>query len=544
MIRQGVPGNGELFDVCVIGSGAAGLAVALQCGAAGCTVVVLEAGGGNEPLCDEDPVRILDPALHAPLDVSTRRQFGGTTAAWGGLCVPYDPHDFIDQLDGHRTGWPIDYAEMAAWHTPAAQFLDCGTLFEDQSNSFSSDLGLDTSQFGRLAYRASLGSVYRDAILRSRRITLCLSAPVIELACDASGERVTGAEVAAIDELDQPKRRVQARYTVIAAGGLRTTRLLLKLARRWPRHFQAGKAPLGRYYMGHVTGEVASVVFHDPRSAATFLYRRDVGGRWMQRRLKLAPHRQSEERLLGTAFTLRAPTPTDHRHGDGALSALALLASVPRPAKYRASERWSDSTRQDAFDRRSHLRNIAKHPGATIAGLAAMLMRSRVKNLPILVGNARGRYALRYHAEQAPNLESRVFIEASDPSCLVIDFRYREEDFDSIVLSHQWVDTALRSARLGYLDYHVPKDALHEAVRAQARDGYHQIGTTRMSRVPHDGVVDTDCRVHGLLGLYVASASVFPTSGSANPTLAVVAMALRLAQHLCSLIVREGGAAF
>lgn len=536
-IRQGTPDPGERFDICVVGSGAAGLAVALACEAAGCTVVVLEAGGNDETSPADEPIQILDPSVHAPLDVSTRKRFGGTTAAWGGLCVPYDPIDFIDQPAGHRTGWPIGYAEMAAWHGRAAQFLDCGTRFEDETCPVVQASGIDTRQFGRLAHRATLGSVYRTAVARSPRVTLCLSAPVSSLACDDSGERVIGADVTAAGE---PRRQVRARYTVVAAGGLRTTRLLLGLSQKWPHHFEAGNAPLGRYYMGHLTGEVATLVFHDPRQAAAFLYQRDAGARWMQRRLKLAPQRQSEEGLLGTAFTLRAPIPSDHRHGDGALSAIALLGSAALPAKYRASDRWRDGTRRTALDRRSHLRNIAKQPGATVAGLASMLMRARVKNLPIMTGNASGRYALRYHAEQAPNYNSRVYLEPGNPDRLVVDFRYKNEDFDSIVRSHRLVDAALRTAGIGYLDYHGPEASLHEAVRAQARDGYHQIGTTRMSRDPGDGIVDTNCRVHGLLGLYVASASVFPTSGSANPTLAVVAMALRLAQHLCSLITHEG----
>ena len=58
------------------------------------------------------------------------------------------------------------------------------------------------------------------------------------------------------------------------------------------------------------------------------------------------------------------------------------------------------------------------------------------------------------------------------------------------------------------------------------------MGTTRMSADPAQGVVDADCRVHGMANLYVAGSSVFPTCGSANPTLTIVALALRLAAHL------------
>lgn len=78
---------------------------------------------------------------------------------------------------------------------------------------------------------------------------------------------------------------------------------------------------------------------------------------------------------------------------------------------------------------------------------------------------------------------------------------------------------------------------------AQARDGYHQIGLTRMSATPETGVVDRNCRLHGVQGLYVASASVFPVSSQANPTLSVVALALRLAAHLAENHSRSRAAA-
>jgi choline dehydrogenase-like flavoprotein len=66
----------------------------------------------------------------------------------------------------------------------------------------------------------------------------------------------------------------------------------------------------------------------------------------------------------------------------------------------------------------------------------------------------------------------------------------------------------------------------------QVNGGWHHMGTTRMSDDPKRGVVDRHCRVHGMENLYVAGSSVFPTSGSANPTLTLVALTLRLADHL------------
>jgi choline dehydrogenase-like flavoprotein len=65
----------------------------------------------------------------------------------------------------------------------------------------------------------------------------------------------------------------------------------------------------------------------------------------------------------------------------------------------------------------------------------------------------------------------------------------------------------------------------------------HHVGTARMSVTPKDGVVDADLRVHGVENLYVASSATFPTSGLASPTPTIVALTVRLADHLKERLV-------
>lgn len=64
------------------------------------------------------------------------------------------------------------------------------------------------------------------------------------------------------------------------------------------------------------------------------------------------------------------------------------------------------------------------------------------------------------------------------------------------------------------------------------RDVAHPTGTTRMADDPACGVVDAQCQVHGVNGLFIGGSSVFPTAGHANPTQMIVALALRLADTL------------
>jgi choline dehydrogenase-like flavoprotein len=91
-------------------------------------------------------------------------------------------------------------------------------------------------------------------------------------------------------------------------------------------------------------------------------------------------------------------------------------------------------------------------------------------------------------------------------------------------------DAHLRRHGCGRIEYH--DGDLRDSIEAQAADGYHQAGTTRMSHDPGDGVVDEHLRVHRIDNLHVASSSAFVTSGQANTTFMIVVFALRLVDRL------------
>jgi len=153
-----------------------------------------------------------------------------------------------------------------------------------------------------------------------------------------------------------------------------------------------------------------------------------------------------------------------------------------------------------------------------------------------LVPNRGGKYALHYHAEQIPQAESRITLgneaDRFGVPRAVIDLRFNDQDVDSVIRSHQVLDKALRANGIGRLEYWYPAEQLAERVYAQASDGFHQAGTTRMGRDAGSSVVDAELRVHSLKNLFVASSSVFVTAGQANSTLLAVALAVRLAGRL------------
>jgi choline dehydrogenase-like flavoprotein len=204
--------------------------------------------------------------------------------------------------------------------------------------------------------------------------------------------------------------------------------------------------------------------------------------------------------------------------------------------------------------RRKHLEHganaVGRHLANIIAGLpeaareAARFLYRRYGTTPRLPGffirNKARRYALFYHAEQAPNAASTVSLGEGRDSLgmprLKIDLRYGDGDVASVITGHEIIGRNLRDAGIGRLEHHFPAEERPVHIWEQMTDGYHQIGTIRMAADPARGVVDADCRVHGSPNLFVAGSAVFPTSGQANPTLLITALSARLAAHVARLV--------
>jgi choline dehydrogenase-like flavoprotein len=532
------------YDVCVIGSGPAGLAVALECENRGLSVAVLEAGAKamrRDPQTDFTAT-ILEPRSHVPLHVGARQCFGGTSASWGGLCVALDGIDLERRDHVAHSGWPIGLDEIKAWEAPAAHFLGCGEPeFRTTLPGWGQSGDPGAATVGRLARKWNLGRAYRHRIARSEKVHVFLDRRVIGLDIDPGSGVVTG-----LSMTGRAGRHPgpQARSYVIAGGGLQSTALLLDIQRRQPGFFGGERGPLGRFYMGHVTGEIATIILNRAEDARDMLFQFDRYGTPTQRRLRIDDARQASARLLNTAFTLRSPPLMNSVHGNGALSIAYLASRVPAVRNLFASQRFrgvqAQATPAAEGDLVGHLANVFRLPYATALDSARLVSQARVDKLPVILLNRGGCYSLRYHAEQAPNPDSRVWLGAPRPSQqgheLAIDFRYQDEDSNSVIRAHEALDRMLQASGKGRLEYwHGPEERL-AAVRTQARDGYHQIGTTRMGETPGTSVVDRDCRVHGVRNLFVASSSVFPTSSAANPTFPIICLSLRLANHLARVL--------
>jgi choline dehydrogenase-like flavoprotein len=531
-----LPSADREYDVCVVGAGPVGITVALECEAAGLSVLLIEAGlvKSRKPINGSGGIEIVDTARHAPIDVVTRTGLGGTSAVWGGRCVPFDEIDFEPRSFVPHSGWPISHEELKPWYAKAASYLDCGLGgFISPLPDWDERPEVTFRSLERLSSQPRLGRRFADKLRKSPRLDLKLGRAVSGVNLNTEGDSVrslifTGGSAA--------EGNPRARAFVLACGGLHSTRILLDLQRNWPRRFGGDAGPLGRYYMGHLTGKIASIVLHNPADVKNFDYTRDESGYWFRRRFSLQRSALIEREILNTVFWLGNPPFHDLGHGSAAASSIFLALTLPIVGRRFLSGDTFAFHRGAEPELGQHWAKVLGNPMKALAGVtSAVKSRLTPGDLrPFFLRNDRGEYALHYHSEQIPNPNSRIRLigNNADETKMSVDFRFCDDDSRSIVRAHEVLDDALRQSGKGYVKYwQSPEERLHQ-VLLQAQDGYHQIGTARMANSDRMGVVDRNCRVHGLNNLYVAGSAVFPTSGQANSTFGAVAIAARVADEL------------
>jgi choline dehydrogenase-like flavoprotein len=333
---------------------------------------------------------------------------------------------------------------------------------------------------------------------------------------------------------------IAASYVVLATGGLEVARLLLASRGVHGNGIGNGHDLVGRYYMCHVAGTLGTLTINGPSSRVHHGYELSPDGIYCRRRIAFPASVQRELGIGNFIARLHHPRITDPEHGSGPLSALYLARHL---IDYEYGKRLHGDDHVTWSDSIAHVRNVVIDP-ITTAGFVLHLVRKRFlapRKFPsIIVQPPSGRFSIDFHAEQQPNPESRVQLGTQRDRLgmprLRVDWRYSSTDIHTVVEAFRVMAEELARSGCGRLDYQ--PDTLERSMVRDGAYGGHHIGTARMGASPSTSVVDSDCRVHDLHNLFIAGSAVFPTSGQANPTLTIVALALRLADHLKRLAGR------
>ena len=542
------PSTPDDFDchVCVIGAGPAGIAIANAFAHSRFTVCVLESGGldseqASQALNHGDSVgtAMLDPAL------CRLRALGGSCRLWGGGCVPLTRLDLAPRHWVPSSGWPIDFDELAAWCRHARDTCGIDPRHDIADGSFANAhfthaLPLHGS---RAVDRVCIESPvlfqadYTQLLREAGNITLLLHANVMELAAATDADRVQSVRIGA---LDGRRGTVRARHYVLAAGGIENARLLLASDSVHPQGLGNHLDQVGRHFMDHPRCLAGQIVGGD---LASLLRPYDRDGqresRPLYRELALADDAQVRHELLNARAR---PIPVADTAPPGLQALRELRASFRAPAVESANEVEGEVQRALAAGiagpppspppRRNPPRRarLALRVGMNAHEVAGAVAR-RLRNRPV---DRCRRVDLMTYFEQAPNPESRITLsdarDALGMRRVRVDWRLTDLDYASYRTSATLLGE--EAARCCGGRFQPAPWVVDPSIRPAVVGTAHHIGTTRMSDRPEDGVVDRDCRVHGLENLHVAGSSVFPTGGWAFPTFTIIALAMRLADRL------------
>lgn len=529
--------------LCIVGAGAAGITLALEYAGAGIEVLLLEAGGLRaEPRTQALYAgTVADERLHSPLDSYRQRRFGGSTTIWGGRCMPFDPIDFEARDYMPHSGWPIGPDALAPYYPRANQLCEAGAFAYRADAALPAATapmiaGFDDRHFTsdtleRFSCPTDFGSRYRDSLRTAPNIRVLLHANVTSLRAAADGGAVEELQVAT---LTGRRCTVRAARYVLAAGGLETVRLLLASREVVPEGLGNRHDVVGRYYMCHIAGTLGRIRFELPTDSIHHGYERDSDGIYCRRRLALRPEQQRALRVGNFIARLHHPRITDPAHRNSILSLLYLARPL---IPYEYARRLHGTEHVGARDWLRHVGNVLRGPRQVLAFGVHMLRDRKLahRKFPsIIIHSSASLYSLDFHAEQQPNPSSRVCLgterDALGMPRLHVDWRYTPGDIDTVSRAVALLAGDFARQGLGSFDYH-PEEVETEATRYGAYGGHH-MGTARMGSDPLRSVVDANCRVHGVSNLYLAGAATFATSSQANPTLTIVALALRLAAQL------------
>lgn len=492
-------------DLAIIGGGPAGITLARAFAGTRLNICILEAGGLTGDADSQALYAGENIGIDYSLIASRLRFLGGSSNHWGGFTRPLDPIDFEARAWIPYSGWPFGIEEIQPYYPEACQLVEVMPDHFDDVDYWQQATGEALPKFvtGRMRPQfvqysppTHFGQRYGDELKQSGNIQVLLNANVTDIATAESAQAVSHLEIRTLNGLSH---KVQARIYVLATGGLENARLLLLSNSTAPAGLGNQHDLVGRFFMEHPhMGGSGEIVVADLRRLPRILRERvQINGYSANAAFNPTQAFLRERQLLNATFMV-------------GVAANYQTTNPPDPANKSAGKHFDMLMAARPFLTDSEGPLDPQNPNLVGAWLG--------------IGCA---------CEQMPNPASRVSLSQErdrlGQNQIQLDWRLTTQDWSSLVAHTHSLALELSALDIGRMLMNI-KDA--DGWPKNIGGGNHHMGTTRMHDDPKQGVVDRNCRVHGVANLYVAGSSVFPTSGAANPTLTLIALTLRLADHL------------
>ena len=487
--RQVTPGSTLDTDLAIVGGGPAGISLALALRNTPIRILLLESGGSAfEPATQALYAGEETGVPYIPLDSTRLRYLGGCSNHWGGWCRPLDPVDFETRAWFSHSGWPFARNEIEPYYARAQALVEAGPFIYDDEKKWTNALGaplplgrggLYTTFFQFSKQQDSIlpthfGERYANELKKIDALTVMLHANVTTLRLSHDAAKLDQLGVAT---LSGNRFTVKPKIAVLATGGIETPRLLLASSDVMTNGVGNAHDLVGRFFADHpIPGRTATLVVFDGR---------------------IAPYYQLIQEANGTNVRAAFAPRNDFRREKNVPGSLATVEG----------EVQLDEASQ-----------VALAETAGVLGVDASSMRA---------------FTLGCGMELAPDPERRLTLTREKDLLgmprLKLDMRVSDDDFLHYRGTLKELGRQLLAGRTGMI-------RLLHSTRSEGLStmdwGNHHMGTARMHGDPRRGVVDANSRVHGVGNLYVAGSAVFPTYGASNPTLNLIALVLRLADHL------------
>ena len=425
---------------------------------------------------------------------SRLRSFGGTSGHWGGQTSTLDKMDFQKRSWIKNSGWPIQFSELTRFYSKANKILNLKDVNYDPDYwvdnkkyylwKFKNN-DINTKMFHLDSPPTHFGEKYRETLKKSDNIHIYLYANLTDIDIDDDFRRINYVKIATFAK---KIFKVKAKVFVLACGGIENARLLLNSNKKISAGIGNQNDLVGRFFMEHPHLYTAGSIFVQGNSANSNLYHywAAKGNAKISGFLQLSEKLQKKNQLTNLTFIIRKND---------------IFSQL-------------DDLGKNLFNISQKLNNIQSN-------------KYRISPFTTM-------------SEQVPNPDSRITLSEDVDNFgqrrINLNWQIMEIDKTSIEKSLSILAINLSVSRLGRLRTFI-RDL--KTLTGDKRVGWyrarHHMGTTRMSDNPKEGVTDKNCKVHGISNLYIAGSSVFPTCGCANPTLTIVALAVRLGEHLDSV---------
>ncbi|HYF31986.1 MAG TPA: GMC family oxidoreductase [Chitinophagaceae bacterium] len=507
-------------DVCIIGSGAAGIAAAREFLNTPVKVLLVESGNEkfNQQIQDLYKVQFEDCVYNGAL-YGRIRTLGGSTTRWGGQALPLTEHDFEKREWVRHSGWPISYQEVNRFIPRALRLLQV-----DQLN-FTTDifplLKLQPPPFDNevLDYHVSKWSPAPDfkknyiaQLKNSSNITVVTNANVTRIDLSDARNQVERIELTTLENITAT---VRAKHFLLCTGGIENARILLSNTHQVSAGIGNSNDLVGRFLQDHPAAMIG-ILGNCSRSLVQKLFNIHYR-KGLKYSVRFSLNRKSQERFktMNATGGLFFRYQSDH--------AIQILSNA----------KWAIRSRSFSGKRVGELMKLSyRFPDLLVPAYYYLFHNRSVKPRTV--------FDINIMTEQEPNPESRVYL-GRDKDRLgipmpVIRWKLTDLSWHTAVTFARLTKEQFQQAGLGEIQLYDWLQSKEDGWERRLTDLNHHIGTTRMSESPSDGVVDTNCRVHGLHNLWIAGSSVFPTSGHSNPTLTLLALTYRTVDTIKAIL--------